>query len=112
MQVILSVLSVAGCASRSEAPELPKSITPGWRLESFGKKGAEWDGTYGGPGTAHVRIWAIHGSAEGLDRVQKWKAQANTVVVYSERYFAAVDWSGAERTEAGMLVRGLERALK
>jgi hypothetical protein len=110
--VLFSVLSLAACtASHEEAPELPKSISPGWRITNFAREKEVWLGTYSGPGTAHVRIWPTGGQAEGLDRAQKWKAQPDTVVFFSDRYFAAVDWSGATRVEAGTLVRAIERAI-
>ncbi len=123
--VLLSVLTLLGCSAReTPAPDLPKSISPGWRLASFEKTDllnapdsvkaahptAAWRGTYSGPGTAHVRVWAVPG-ATGLDLVQNWRAEPNTVVLYSDRYFAAVDWAGADRVQAGALVRAMERAL-
>lgn len=123
--VLLSVLTLFGCSAReTPAPDLPKSISPGWRLASFGKADlasapdivkaahpqAAWLGTYTGAGTAHVRVWAVSG-ATGLDLVQNWQAEPNTVVLYSDRYFTAVDWAGTDRVQAGALVRAIERAV-
>jgi len=112
--VTLSVLILVliSCSQAVKAPDLPQSVSPGWQLVSLQEAGPHtWLASYSGPGTAHVRIWAIHGSAEGLDRVQKWQAEANTVVIYSERYFAAVDWAGVDRAQAGSLVRAVEHAI-
>jgi hypothetical protein len=114
LKVFLSVLILVSisCSQAAQAPELPQSVSPGWQLVSVQEAGPHiWLASYSGPGTAHVRIWAIHGSAEGLERVQKWQAEANTVVVYSERYFAAVDWAGVDRAQAGSLVRAMEHAI-
>lgn len=109
----LILLTLGTCAEPAvKAPELPKSISPGWRLTSFSREKEAWLGTYAGPGTAHVRIWPTRGLPEGLDRVQKWTPQSDTVVFYSDRYFAAINWSGVDRDQAGALVRALERALK
>jgi hypothetical protein len=114
-RVTLSVLSLflSSCAPAVKAPDLPQSVSPGWQLNGVREKSpaAAWEGDYAGPGKARVRIWSIHGTAEGLDRVQKWRPEANTVVFYGERYFAAVDWTGADRVQAGSLVRAIERAI-
>ena len=128
--VLLSVLAAAGLTGacsveKPKAPELPQSISPGWRLANFQiaemkdapeavravHPQAAWSGSYTGPGTAHVRVWAIAGAPGGLDLVQNWQPEPNTVVLYSDRYFAAVDWMGVDRTQAGALVRAVERAI-
>jgi hypothetical protein len=106
------ILVLSSCSQTAKAPELPQSVSPGWQLVNIEEAGPHiWLASYSGPGTAHVRIWAIRGSAEGLDRVQKWKPEANTVVFYSERYFAALDWAGVDRAQAGSLVRAIEHAI-
>jgi hypothetical protein len=112
--VTLSVLSsiFGSCTRPVEPPELPQSVSPGWQLIGVQEvtPHAVWIASYSGPGAAHVRIWAVRGSAEGLDRMQKWQPEANTVVFYSERYFAAVDWTNVDRTQVGPLVRAIEHA--
>ena len=88
----------------AQSPEPVLSVKP---------KGA-WIATYrGGEGQraeARVRIWPVPGTL-GLDLVQRWRPQANTVVFYSSAYFAAVDWSGADRAQAGVLVQAIQRAI-
>ena len=48
---------------------------------------------------------------EGLERMQKWQAVANTVVFYGEHYFTSVNWTGVDRVQAGTLVHAVERAI-
>ncbi len=106
------ILLFAACARRVEPPDFPKSVSPGWRLDSVNKpQQAEWTAHYTGPGAAHVRVWAIKGFEEGLDRTQTWRAQPDTVVFSSDHYFVAVDWAGVDRPQASALVRAIEHAI-
>lgn len=111
----LLLLTFAACGTRlAPAPSLPSSISPGWHLASLalmaGTSNA-WLATYQGPATLHARIWSTSSSAEGLDRVQKWKPQADTVVFYSERYFAMVDFAGIPSAQAAPVVRAVQREI-
>ncbi len=111
-----SVLTLlfAACTGPVEQPDFPKSVSPGWHLDrvtSGGSQDANWTAQYTGPGSARVRVWAIRSVPEGLARTQNWRAQPDTVVFSSDHYFAAVDWSGADRPRAGALVRAVERAV-
>src|SRR4051794_38066487 len=102
--VLLSVLTLWGChLSETTQPAFPKSVSPGWRLSEVARADvasapepvraarpkAYWKATYLGPGVAHAHIWALSGPS-GLDLVQKWRPEANTVVFYTDRYFAAM----------------------
>ncbi len=112
-RTLLSVLILlaAACTTRVEAPDFPKSVSPGWHLARVvpgGSGESRWTATYTGPGTAHVRVWPVKSFEEGLSRTQNWRAQPDTVVFSSDRYFTAVDWSGVDRTQAGALVRAIE----
>lgn len=123
--VLLSVLTLLRCSRAGvEQPELPRSISPGWRLlrvESMdistsprqvreARPENAWIATYSGDSIAHVRIWAIPRPL-GLELVQRWRAEANTVVFYSQHYFAAIDWKEPDAQKASALVRAVERAL-
>jgi hypothetical protein len=112
--IFLSVLILlfAACARRVEQPDFPKSVSPGWRLDAVTQsQQPNWTAHYTGPGSAHVRVWAIKSFEEGLERTQTWRAQPDTVVFSCDRYFAAVDWSGVDRPQAGALVRAIEHAI-
>ncbi len=93
-------------------PELPKSISPGWRLAGFARAGDGWQGGYSGPGTAQVRIFPIASQAAGLDRIQKFQASATSVAFYSEHYFTIVSWKGAGSEQIRPLIKALEGNLK
>jgi hypothetical protein len=119
--IFLSVLILLGtaCSRRVEPPDFPKSVSPGWRLNGVNhSQQPDWTAHYTGPSSAHVqvgsarvRVWAIKSFEEGLARTQTWRTQPDTVVFSSDRYFAAVDWSGVDRAEAGALVRAIEKAI-
>jgi hypothetical protein len=115
LRVTLSVLIlfVGSCAPAVKKPELPQSVSPGWQLTGMRETepGKAWEAIYTGPGKVRVRVWSIQSIAEGLDRVQKWEPAANTVVFYSDRYFAVLDWAAADAAQAGTLVRAVERAI-
>jgi hypothetical protein len=81
-------------------------------LTNFAHVGDEWRGTYTGPGTAHVRIAAIGSQAVGLDRIQHFRANANTVAFYSDHYFTTVTWDTTGPEEARALIKTLEDTLK
>ncbi len=111
VSVTFSVLSLAGCIEpAAKTPALPKSISPGWVLADIVKGADGWVATYRGPGTAHVRIAAITGTSAGAERMKRFRVRANAIAFYSGRYFTAVDWDGADPTDAGALVRKLENA--
>ena len=111
----LSVLSsvLGSCAQAGKAPQLPLSVSPGWQLSAMRETSPHtaWQGDYSGPGRARVRVYSTLTPSDGMDRVQKWRRQANTVVFASDRYFAVVDWTGVDRVQAGSLVRAMEHAI-
>ncbi len=110
--VASAVLAATGCKTETTAPDLPASVSPGWKLETVVRTGSDWIATYRATGTAHLRLHSIHGQAEGLDLTQKWAPKPNAVVFYGERYFAVLDWDTVERDQAAALVRTLERRIQ
>jgi hypothetical protein len=91
--------------SRSEpaatAPEMVRAIgTRGWTAA-----------TYGGPGKADVTIYELTSAPGGLEMVQKWRPQANTVVFYTDRYFAVVKYEAADRAPVTALITALQKLL-
>jgi len=67
--------------------------------------------TYEGPGKIEVRVYQLSSAAVALDVVQRWKAAPDTVLFYSDRFFAVVQWQGAERSALREFVGILEKGL-
>jgi hypothetical protein len=67
--------------------------------------------TYEGPGTAAVEIYELTSSAGGLEMVQRWHAQARTLVFYTDRYFVVVRYDSPDRARVTALMTALEKLL-
>ena len=126
MAIFISLLFIAGCTNRAEiAPPLPETVAGGWHRVALQEMPLEaapelvrrtglrkwWKAEYGGPGTVHVRIYALNSGGAGLDLVQKWRPAANAVTFYTDRYFTAVDWDSADRVALRSLVTALQKSL-
>src|SRR5690348_11245983 len=99
---ILLLLLLASCSTpRPGPPAFPETAAGAWRLRSsqgfpaatapdmvrtIGTRGW-WSASYEGPGSATVEVYELTSSAGGLEMVQKWRPQADTVVFYTLRYF-------------------------
>ncbi len=67
--------------------------------------------TYGGPGKVDLAIYELTSAPGGLEMVQKWRPQANTVVFYTDRYFAVVKYDAADREPVTALITTLQKLL-
>lgn len=90
----------------------------GWQMKSIdamGKKGdcdQIWRVEYAGAGIAHVDVCDTTSTAAGLELQQNWKARANTVTFFNNKYFVTVNWDEGERPAITALVTKLEKSLK
>ncbi len=115
------LLVLASCANRNPEtpPPVPDTVAPAWQLKSVTSAGSEqgrpsWLAEYRGSASAaaHVSIYGLRTSAEGLDMTQKRRPSANTVTFYTDHYFAVVRWENTEREPLTTLITKLEKALK
>jgi hypothetical protein len=122
---ILLLLLLASCSTpRPGPPAFPETAAGAWRLTSsqgfpaatapdmvrnIGTRGW-WSASYEGPGSATVEVYELTSSAGGLEMVQKWRPQADTVVFYTLRYFVVVKWHSPDRAAVTALVRVLEKS--
>jgi hypothetical protein len=114
---------VAACGSSAPArPDIPQSVSPGWKLVSLNKSGMPeglapegapscWKAAYTGSGSADVWLCWYRESANAFEAVQRARAAAQTVKFQEGQYFVMVQWNGAQKTELTALVRGIQRAL-
>lgn len=122
---ILFAFLLVSCNSRRSDPPVFPTPAGTWRLKSsqdfpvasapgmvrkIGTRGC-WRANYEGPGSATVEVYALTAPPGGLEMVQRWRPQANTVVFYTPRYFVVVKWQSLDRAAVTELVRALEKSL-
>ena len=127
MAIFISLLFIAGCTKTGASPPpLPDTVAGGWHRVALQEAPLDaapdlvrrtglrkwWKAEYDGPGTVHVKIYALHSGGAGLDLVQKWRPAANTVTFYTDGYFTTVDWDRADRVALRSLVAALQNSLK
>jgi len=114
--LLFAALALAACATGPPAkPDIPGSVSPGWKLTSLEGSGAGdpacWAAKYSGEGSADVRICWYQATASAFDATQRTRAEAQTVKFQAEHYFVLVKWNDAARANLAALVRALEKAL-
>src|ERR1700693_4018796 len=114
---VTSLVSIASCSNKNPPP-VPENAPMGWQMKSIdamGKRGdckQIWRVEYTGGGIAHVDVCETNASAIGLELQQNWKARANTVTFFNDKYFVTVNWDAGERPAVTALVTKLENSLK
>jgi len=121
--VALSVFLVACGENQPAKPDLPASVSPGWKLTALtrsvapppevpeGGKPDCWQANYGGTGTA--QIWLCRYSAEtnAFDAAQRARAGAQTVKFQEGEYLVLVQWNNAPRAALAALIRAVQKTL-
>lgn len=123
---LLSLLVLMCCSSSTgKPPKLPESAAFGWQLKSLNRTEPasapptvrqlgfreSWRAEYVGPGTVHVDLYRLKSEAAGLEMMQRWRAEANSVTFFDRRYFVVVRWDKADRAALTALVGTLEKSL-
>ena len=126
--LLFAALIFGACASGPEAkPDIPDSISPGWKLSSFDKSALPsavpagglpqcWKADYAGPGgpvsTAEVWICWYKASANAFEAVQRTSAEAQAVKFQVEHYFVLVKWNNVPKASLTALVRAIQKVLQ
>jgi hypothetical protein len=116
-------MSVACSSGPPPKPEIPASVSPGWKLSSLDKAappaeipldGAPecWKGAYTGQGDAEVWICGYKASGSAFDAIQRVRAEAQAVKFQEGRYFVLVKWNNVPKASLTALVRAIEKALQ
>jgi hypothetical protein len=116
------IMAACGVASPPGKPDLPASISPGWKMKTYaaapppeglpdGFKPVCWKADYEGSGNAVAEVWICGYAVSAFEPMQRARAAANTVKFYKGRYLILVRWNGGTRTDVTALMRGLENAL-
>jgi hypothetical protein len=95
-------------------PDIPDSISPGWKLASLVPSGepACWEAKYTGPGSADLRICWYKATASAFEAVQRARAEAQTVKFPEEHYFVLVKWNNVPKANITALIRAIQKALQ
>ena len=120
--VALSVFLVACGENQPAKPQLPASVSPGWKLTALTQSAAPqevpegvkpecWRANYGGTGTA--QIWLCRYSAEtnAFDAAQRARAGAQTVKFQEGEYLVLVQWNNAPKADLAALIRAVQKTL-
>jgi hypothetical protein len=108
---------LGACASSPPPkPDIPDSISPGWKLSTLTKSAdgepACWKAEYAGPGSAEVSICWYKATASAFEAVQRARAEAQTVKFQEEHYFVLVQWNNVSKANLTALVRAIQKALQ
>lgn len=113
-----SLLTLGGCSRGKVPPPVPENAPMGWQMKSIDAMGGRgdckqiWRVEYAGGGIAHVDVCETNSSAAGLNLQQTWKARANTVTFFNDKYFVTLNWDDGDRAAITALTTKLEKSLK
>ncbi|MEX2262108.1 MAG: hypothetical protein WD696_09155 [Bryobacteraceae bacterium] len=122
-----ALLLLTACGSHEAPPEalFPPALGDAWKRTSLTQAPAAEApedlarlgvkrivrAEYAGPGVVHAEIHEMTTSAASLEAVQKWRAQADSVIFHHENYFVRVHWQDANKDAATDFVRALQNHL-
>lgn len=114
--LLFAAVVISSCASGPPAkPDIPDSVSPGWKLASLAKSADGdptcWNATYTGTGSAEARICWYKATASAFEATQRTPAEAQSVKFQEEHYFIRVRWNNVPKANLTALVRALEKSL-
>jgi len=114
---------LTGCRPGPAAkPELPESVSPGWRLASYVDSPVPpgvpvvsppqcWKARYEGAGTAEIWVCGYRVSGGAFDAAQRTPAAAQAVKFQEGNYLVLVKWNGVPKTNLTALIRAIQKTL-
>jgi hypothetical protein len=121
------LLGLTGCgAEQNVKPDLPQSVSPGWKLASLDHSPVPpeipatgspdcWKAVYKGDGNPEstADMWVCHYTVEGgaFDAVQRTRAEAQSVKFQQGKYFVLVKWDATQKASLSALVRTIQKTL-
>ena len=94
-------------------PDIPDSISPGWKLSSLTKSSDEcWNADYTGQGSAELRICWYKETASAFEAVQRTRAEAQAVKFQEDHYFVLVKWNNVPKASLTALIRAIQKSLQ
>jgi hypothetical protein len=121
--LFVSLLLAACASSPPSKPDIPDSISPGWKLASLDKSALPsglspdgspecWKADYTGQGSAETWICWYKASTNAFDAAQRARAEAQTVKFQEEHYFVLVKWNNVPKASLTALIRAIQKALQ
>jgi hypothetical protein len=120
--VALSVSLLACGEGRRARPELPPSVSPGWRLTALAQSAAPpevpagaipecWQANYAGTGAARIWVCRYGNETGAFDAAQRARAEAQTVKFQEGEYLVLVQWNNAPKADLAALIRAVQKTL-
>ena len=113
--LFVPLLFAACAAAPPRQPDIPDSVSPGWKLSSLTKSGGTpdcWTADYAGAGSAEVKICWYQASGSAFDAVQRTRAEAQAVKFQEDHYFVLVKWNNVPKANLTALIRAIQKALQ
>lgn len=110
----VSILLCACASGPPSKPDIPDSVSPGWKLSSLTKSAGTpdcWKADYTGAGSAEVRICWYQAPGSAFDAVQRTSAEAQAVKFQKDHYFVLVKWNNVPKANLTALIRAIQKAL-
>ena len=121
--LLLAAFALMACGARPpEKPDVPASVSPGWKLSSLEKSARPsevaaqgepqcWKASYSGSGQVDTWICWYNVSSAAFDAVQRTRAEAQTVKFQEGQWFVLLKWNNTSRTDVTALIRAVQKAL-
>jgi hypothetical protein len=122
--LLLASVFLSACGGGGQArPDLPESVSPGWKLSSLAQTPAPaelpqsatppvcWKAEYAGQGSAQMFVCRYGVEAAAFDAVQRVPAEAQAVKFQVGAWFVLVKWNGAAKTDLTALIRTVQKSL-
>jgi hypothetical protein len=119
---LVSVLTSCGSAGKGR-PDLPDSVSPGWKRASFepvsppfpipaGEAPEQcWKASYIAQGTADAWVCRYRVEASAFNTVQRAPAEAQAVKFQEGNYFVLVKWNAVPKADLTTLMRAIQKSL-
>ncbi len=121
--LLAGILTACG-ASEAVKPDLPASISPGWKLTSMESSPAParlpaasppppcWKASYGNEGgSASVWVCGYTSQSGAFDALQRMNPGPDEVRIQKGRYLVVTQWTAVPRAQVTVLMTAIERAL-
>jgi len=121
--LLVVLLTLGACGEGAGGrPELPESVSPGWKLTSLqatavpaevpaGGTPECWLATYAGTGAAQLWLCRYNAETGAFDAAQRARSEAQTVKFQEGAYLVLVKWNDTPKTDLTALIRAVQKTL-
>lgn len=124
LSLLFSAIFLASCSAGGHTkPDIPQSVSPGWRRTSFESSGTPegvprsastecWKADYEGQGTALIWFCGYAEKTGAFDAVQRTPAEAQTAKFQEGPYLVLVKWNNVPKAGLTALIRAIQKSLE